>query len=92
MISLLKQQFFAIGAHLSQALYNLFISELRWNTQQQVFKLAQRIQQQQRALTSHDLSSGPLSLQFTYYGKLRPLAVCIHKEGLNLCKVYPAEG
>ena len=45
MISLLKQQFFAIGAHLSQALYNLFISELRWNTQQQVFKLAQRIQQ-----------------------------------------------
>jgi len=25
--------------------------------------------------------------QLTYYAKLRPLAVCIHKEGSNLCKV-----
>ena len=31
--------------------------------------------------------SGPLSCQLTYYAKLRPLVVFIHKEGLNVYKV-----
>ena len=30
--------------------------------------------------------SGPLSCQLTYYAKLRPLVVFIHKEGLNVYK------
>ena len=33
------------------------------------------------------LHSSPLSCQLTFYAKIRPLAVCIHKEGSNLCKV-----
>ena len=31
--------------------------------------------------------SRPLSCQLTYHTKLRPLAVCIHKDGSNLCEV-----
>ena len=37
-----------------------------------------------RSLFQH---CGPISCQFTHYAKLRPLAVCIHKEGSNLYKV-----
>ena len=39
-------------------------------------------------VTGHYFSIvGLLGCQLTYYAKLRPLAVCIHKEGSNLCKV-----
>ena len=37
-----------------------------------------------RSLFPH---SGPQSCQLTYYAKLRPLTVCIHKEGSHLWKV-----
>jgi len=37
-----------------------------------------------RSLIQH---SGPLSYQLTYYAQLRPLAVCIHREGSKLRKV-----
>ena len=36
-------------------------------------------------------AAGPLGCHLTYYAKLRPLAVCIHKEGSNLCNVYGSQ-
>ena len=37
--------------------------------------------------TSFGIRILTLSCQLTYYAKLRPLAVCMHKEGSTLCKV-----